>query len=87
MLFNYGLTEKIIACQAISAGQVLMEECGRACRYLIDTYSSPHATYHAAANTTYHHDVVFASHRREYSATVCRPVIRRKDVLGLSRLS
>ncbi len=28
MLSNYGLAEKIIACQAISAGQVLIEECG-----------------------------------------------------------
>ncbi len=27
MLSNYGLAEKIIACQAISAGQVLIEEC------------------------------------------------------------
>ncbi len=28
MLSNYGLAKKIIVCQAISAGQVLIEECG-----------------------------------------------------------
>ncbi len=51
MLSNYGLAEKIIICQAISAGQVLIEECGISVLFIrggpIDLYTFGYVSHYS----------------------------------------